>query len=200
MNYGETLAYWYLRLNGFFLLRNFVLHPLQESEAGDRYPADSDLLAIRFPHVYEEIGGQPEDWDSRLSTWGFSLHEDIIGLIVEVKTSPNLVRARLESNSFNQRRIRQAVQRMGMFERAETMSVANELLQNPISTKRGPYHLGKLLVSHRMLEGKWLNITLEESERFIRDRLRKYSNLKRRDRMFFPDELIQYLVWQASRA
>jgi hypothetical protein len=27
MNYGETLTYWYLRLNGFFLLRNFVLHP-----------------------------------------------------------------------------------------------------------------------------------------------------------------------------
>ena len=45
MNYGETLAYWYLRLNGFFLLRNFVLHPLHESEANDRYTADSDLLA-----------------------------------------------------------------------------------------------------------------------------------------------------------
>lgn len=26
MNYGETLAYWYLRLNGFFLLNNFVVH------------------------------------------------------------------------------------------------------------------------------------------------------------------------------
>jgi hypothetical protein len=72
MNYGETLAYWYLRLNGFFPLRNFVLHPLNGSEANDRYTADSDLLAIRFPYVYEEIGGQPEDWDSRFSSWGLS--------------------------------------------------------------------------------------------------------------------------------
>jgi hypothetical protein len=36
MNYGETLAYWYLRLNGFFLLQNFVLHPIAESEGNDK--------------------------------------------------------------------------------------------------------------------------------------------------------------------
>lgn len=201
MNYGETLAYWYLRLNGFFLLRNFVLHPLQESEANDRYTADSDLLAIRFPYVYEETGGQPDDWDStRFTNWGYSLEEDIIGLIVEVKTSPNPDRSMIERNSFNQTRIKQAVQRMGMFEREETISMANELLRNPISSKRGPYHLGKLLFSHRRLKGKWLNITLEESEHFIRERLRKYSGPKREGRMFFPDELIQYLAWQTSRA
>ncbi len=88
MNYGETLTYWYLRLNGFFLLRNFVLYPPYESEGTHNQAADSDLLAVCFPHVYEEIGGQPDDWDSRFRTWSFSLDEDIIGLIVEVKTSP----------------------------------------------------------------------------------------------------------------
>ncbi len=51
MNYGETLTYWYLRLNGFFLLRNFVLHPSYESEGTNNQAADSDLLAVRFPHV-----------------------------------------------------------------------------------------------------------------------------------------------------
>lgn len=51
-----------------------MLHPPNESEANNRHTADSDLLAIRFPHVYEEIGGQPEDGDStRFTTWGFSL-------------------------------------------------------------------------------------------------------------------------------
>ena len=55
MNYGETLAYWYLRLNGFIPMRNFVLHP--SVNATDKNSADSDLLAVRFLHVYEEIGG-----------------------------------------------------------------------------------------------------------------------------------------------
>jgi hypothetical protein len=71
------------------IIRRGVLHPLHESAGDDNQTADCDLLAVRFPHVYEEIGGQSGDWDSRFSTWGFSLDEDIIGLIVEVKTSPN---------------------------------------------------------------------------------------------------------------
>ncbi len=198
MNYGETLAYWYLRFNGFFPLRNFVLHPLQERMGDDNQTADCDLLAVRFPHVYEEIGGQSDDWDPRLSTWGFSLDEDIIGLIVEVKTSPNAESARIERISFHRRRLSQAVQRLGMFEREETTSITDELLRNAISTKQGSYRIGKLLFSERAMRGAWLNITLQESEQFIRDRLQKYSDPKRQARMFFPDELIQYLAWQAS--
>ena len=38
-NYGEELAYWYLRLNGFFLIENFVIHN-QEHENG----SDVDML------------------------------------------------------------------------------------------------------------------------------------------------------------
>lgn len=198
MNYGETLAYWYLRLNGFFPLRNFVLHPLHESTSDDNQTADCDLLAVRFPHVYEEIGGQSGDWDSRFNTWGFSLDEDIIGLIVEVKTSPNAVSARIERNSFRGSRLSQAVQRMGMFAREETTSITDELLCNPISTKQGPYRIGKLLFSQQEMGGAWLNITLQESEQFIRARLHKYSDPKRQARMFFPDELMQYLAWKSA--
>lgn len=29
MNYGEDAVYWYLRLNGFFSVTNFVLHPTE---------------------------------------------------------------------------------------------------------------------------------------------------------------------------
>lgn len=87
MNYAETLAYWYLRLNGFFPLKNFVLHSSRREERLGREGAeqnegyipgaDCDLIAVRFPHVYEEIGGQPRqeeaiednegDWDKRFS-------------------------------------------------------------------------------------------------------------------------------------
>ncbi len=51
-NYGEELAYWYLRLNGFFVLDNFVYHRTKHNRDGD-----ADLLAIRLPNVKEPIGG-----------------------------------------------------------------------------------------------------------------------------------------------
>src|SRR5260370_1616652 len=179
MNYGETLTYWYLRLNGFFLLRNFVLHPPYESEGTNNQAADSDLLAVRFPHVYEDIGGQPDDWDSRFRTWGFYLEEDVIGLIIEVKTSPNANRSEIRENSFNRSRIKQAVQRMGMFKLEDTEDIVDELWSTAVTTKRGPYRLGKLLFSQRPVRGVWLNIKLQEAEQFSTDRLQKYSELKR---------------------
>lgn len=78
MNYGETLVKWYLRLNGFFLIRNFVLHYV-----GTRRTSDWDLLAVRFPHVYETIGGTRDDWDNgRFEQWGFALSKHIIGLMI----------------------------------------------------------------------------------------------------------------------
>lgn len=39
-NYGEERAYWYLRLNGFFPLSNFVVH----KDEMVQYRADVDLL------------------------------------------------------------------------------------------------------------------------------------------------------------
>ncbi len=164
MNYSETLAYWYLRFNGFFLIQNFVLHPLADSEGSDKQAADIDLLAVRFPYVYEETGGQPDDWDPKLRIWGFAPEEEIIGLIVEVKTSPHAESAGIQQNSFNHIRIRQAVQRLGMFQPEDAKLIADELKSIAVATRRGPYHVGKLLFSHSELEGGWRNITLLDAE------------------------------------
>lgn len=57
-NYGEELAYWYLRLNGFFPITNFVLHSLINKRRKKPYNADADILAIRPANACEEIGGQ----------------------------------------------------------------------------------------------------------------------------------------------
>lgn len=40
----ERLAYWYLRLNGFFVLDNFVIHP----DTGSDQRTDVDLFGVRF--------------------------------------------------------------------------------------------------------------------------------------------------------
>jgi hypothetical protein len=78
----EKVAYWYFRLNGFFQIENFVVHPGRRG--GQR--TDADLLAVRFPHRAERLFDDPYDTmvdDSRLS-----LSSDQIDVVVaEVKTN-----------------------------------------------------------------------------------------------------------------
>lgn len=53
----EKVAYWYFRLNGFFQIENFVVHPARRG--GQR--TDADLLAVRFPHRSERLFDDPND-------------------------------------------------------------------------------------------------------------------------------------------
>jgi hypothetical protein len=51
----EKVAYWYLRLNGFFQIEDFCVHP--GGRGGAR--TDADLLAVRFPHRAERLFDDP---------------------------------------------------------------------------------------------------------------------------------------------
>lgn len=189
MNFGETLAYWYLRLNGFIPLRNFVLH---RANIEALQSADTDLLAIRFPHVYEEIGGKPVDWDHvRFAAWGLDL-ERPIALIVEVKTGaidPQMRWWRVP-------RLRAAILRMGIVEKAAANDIAMQLEQaNGVEV--GDWIIAKLLVSNETVNGAWLNLTLEEADTFIANRIKRYKDEKDADRLRFPDDLMQYLAWKS---
>jgi len=56
---AEDVAYWYLRLNGFLLLRNFLVH-------GDRRGdtrTEIDILGVRFPHRQEHLANPMSDDD-----------------------------------------------------------------------------------------------------------------------------------------
>lgn len=189
MNFGESLTYWYLRLNGFFPLSNFVLH---RANIENRPSADTDLLAVRFPHVYEEIGGQADDWDhERFANWGIRLDEPI-ALIVEVKTGPrsSVVRA------WRRERLMAAIQRLGIFEPALVENLVGALQERSRIRESG-WVLAKLLVSNQpSTDGPWLNLTLGEAEEFVRRRIERYRDPKRADRFFFPDTLMQYLAWK----
>lgn len=198
MNYGETLVYWYLRLNGFFPLRNFVLHRLQPPR-GNRENADVDLLAVRFPFV--RVYGDPsiqnrqgdDDWDEKLKDLLPDLTRTITGLIVEVKTSDpgNL-------SSFAERRIRADIERLGFFaQQAVVNQVTDNLLGRAIVTE-GQYCIGKLLVSEDEMPGAWMNLTMAAIDEFIGNRMKKYIDPKYAARGFFPDDLIQYIIWREN--
>jgi hypothetical protein len=197
MNYGETLAYWYLRLNGFFPLRNFVLHRLQQQN-GTRENADVDLLVIRFPYVHERYGdindeyeSWDDDWDPNLIMHLPDLMTTITGLIVEVKTSITG-----ELSSFKNRRIRADIERLGFFEEKEVIDrVVADLGEGKI-TYEGKYCIGKLLVSEDERHGAWINLTIGEIDDFIRHRMNRYNDLKYAARHMFHDDLIQYIIWR----
>ena len=79
----EKVAYWYFRLNGFFQIENFVVHP--ERRGGQR--TDTDLLAVRFPHRAERLFDDPNDVMPD-DEHGSSLSRDVIDVVIaEVKTN-----------------------------------------------------------------------------------------------------------------
>lgn len=79
----EKVAYWYFRLNGFFQIENFVIHP--ERRGSQR--TDADLIAVRFPYraerMFDDPGGIMADDNERLA-----LSDRLIDIVIaEVKTN-----------------------------------------------------------------------------------------------------------------
>lgn len=142
MNYGETIAYWYFRLNGFVPMTNLVLH---EPDNDTQYKSDSDLLAVRFPYVFEEIGGRPEDWDNeRFNHWGLDhLHSTVI-VFCEVKTGA--YKKKSINKSFSSDRLRYAVSRVGFLDPSCVQDAVQELGAKPTIT-RGSNQITKVLIN-----------------------------------------------------
>jgi hypothetical protein len=192
MNFAEELVYWYLRLNGFFPITNFVLH---HNEAN--WQGDTDLVAVRFPHVSEDIGGRPEDWDPRFrNEWGIDLTAGMVGLIVEVKGG------RWQRNELNDSEwhISYGLRRLGMIAADNLDAAVNELTHAPI-TPIGGVTSAKLLVANgrRRREPPWLRLELDDVDEFVRERMRRYQE-KQAQRFFFKGDLIQYLAWKGGAA
>ena len=53
----DAVAEWFLRLNGFFTIPNFVIHTVTHEE-GRQQRTDADVLGVRFPYRLEEVGGR----------------------------------------------------------------------------------------------------------------------------------------------
>jgi hypothetical protein len=181
MNYGEELAYWYLRFNGFFPLTNFVLH----TNATYSDPSDCDILAIRHPFVYEDVGGQEDDWDPKLRN--FLDFNCIVGVICEVKTSS--VR-----RPFPDRNIEAGIDRFGFF---ADSSNAKKALLNREEYSEDNYQIVKLLIANQNRISntrRCFLIPLPHARNFIKGHIRKYLQDKYAQRFFFKSTLIQEII------
>jgi len=180
-NYGERIVYWYLRLNGFFLLENFVIHRTVGS-------SDVDVIGVRFPHVFEEVGGHPDDWDQTL--FDFFEPNIPIGLITEVKTGVNYD----VQDVFQAQNISYSVGRFGFVKDPRTLE--DPVSKNARFVELNQFQIGKILFSDKDLKksDRFFHISLSHARKFLENRMRKYPDEKFRDRLRFNSELIQDLI------
>lgn len=192
MNYGEELGYWYLRLNGFFPLRNFVIHRCKRKRI--EYRSDLDIVAVRPPHVFEEIGGQLEDWDPYLK--GKLDFTRYIGVLCEVKTG----RFKKE-DLFPEPYLRTGVERLGLVPRTRVDEAVRALEKESGFLGNGARkRICKLLVSpDEHQAASYLNRSIGQVEDFILNRVEKYADEKYASRMFFPSPMFQLLIAQVKR-
>jgi len=119
---AESLAYWYLRLNGYLTIPNLVVHP--DPGTRHREQTDVDVLGVRFPYRSELLVDSMQD-DERVI-----LVPDKPGIILaEVKVSGGcrLNRSWTETRQQNMERI---VQFIGAFPRTEWAAVSESLYSN----------------------------------------------------------------------
>jgi len=199
MNYGETLASWYLRLNGFFTIPNYVLHQKKDVLA---YSADCDIIAIRPPHIYEEIGGQPHDWDRKFEEFGIDIRTKTVGVIVEVKTG-KFSKDDITTGSFGPDRISYALKRLGFWpydtENMTIEEICTHLRTHP-HFENDTHYVMKLLIADISAPIARLPIhqlSLKEVDTFISNRFELYKQ-KFPDRHFFPSDLMQYMIWKST--
>ena len=184
MNYGEEYALWYLRLNGFFPISNFVIHGNSEIQ----HSSDCDILAVRFPYVYEEIGGQEDDWDDVLKNkLDFS---KIIGIICEVKTGKFQ-----KDTLFRKKYVQYSIGRLGFLPQEHIKELSDSLEGLQTISVDEHYQIAKLLVANDGTETeRYFFINLEHVIDFLNQRVKKYPKEKYRDRMFFSSILFQSVI------
>lgn len=190
VNFGERIAYWYLRLQGFLLVEDFVLH---RGEEIDR-TADCDLVGVRFRHSVERIDGialKPHPpFISSLSA-----SEKHVAVIVQVKTG----RKNEPGRAFEPERLKYALQFVGAFPEEDLDAIVKQLHTKPVVYAVNDWVVAKVLFAEEPDQTCAVPVLLGDAITFIEDRLAEFHNRKSADRLFFPDELMQFLAWRSSK-
>lgn len=186
-NYAEEIAYLYFRLNGFFLLDNYVTHA---GENKNRMHTDSDILGIKTNLVKESVGlVGPNDIDKKLSDIikGYSY----IGLLCEVKGGVS------DDWIIRDDRIKPCISRMGLLQHKEIDACVKNLKEDYmyISKDKNTIII-KIVATNHYRENnikKWHLISIDSMLKFIQNRAKKYT-VKQRGWNFYASNLFQYIL------
>lgn len=187
-NFAEEIAYLYFRLNGFFLLDNYVTHA---GESENRSHADSDLLGIRTNKVYEDAGLRTS-FDVHVKLRHILGDCEFTGLICEVKGG--------DSNDWtlSENKLLPCIRRIGLLDQFETVFAIHELRERNIYTSYDKTRrIIKIVATNNPnqdeIANRWFHLTLDEMLAFIERRARRYPE-KARGWNFYSSNLFQYLL------
>ncbi len=168
---AESLAYWYLRLNGFLSIQNFVVHPDQ----GRNQETDVDLMAVRFPFRSENLIRPMRDDKV------FSKHKIPYIVFTEVKAGRcSLNGPWTKPERQNMKRVLHA---LGAFTEKENDWIAHELYRNGTFQNQF-YHVSLMCIGaeiNEQIKQKFPyvpQIIWDHILRFIFKRFREYKNQK----------------------
>jgi hypothetical protein len=125
---AEKLTYWYLRLNGFLTIQNFIVHP----DTGSEQRTDADILGVRFPYR-AELWPHPMVDDIRFS----AIADRPYIILAEVKR----MECQLNGPWTAQERenIQRVLRAVGRFREKQTQTVANALYKTGVYDGRATY-------------------------------------------------------------
>jgi hypothetical protein len=177
MSTPERLAYWYLRLNGFLSIENFVVHPDQ----GVNQRTDADLLAVRFRHRAENLERPMAD-DPRVS----DVDTYVNLIIAEVKTSACALNG--PWTRVPDRNIHRVLAAIGCVEEPKTDAVAKSLYaEGCFQDETATIRLMAFGDRPGELSIPAAQVLYDDMSEFIWDRLRAYDREKRSVGNWAPD-------------
>lgn len=196
MNYAEELSYWYLRLNGFFIITDFVLHHKH---------GDTDLLGIRAPHASEFVKGKRLEEDAVLiklfNESGCNFYNDISCIIAEVKGGKNPISSTEIQEKFDLETLKYALNRIGLFRSCDIDNAAKDLEKTKALTIKNNFSIHKILFAHvdsfkPKKEDEFSFVSLEQVVKFLESRMS--LDFKIRDWALFDSNVIQQMIHQAA--
>jgi hypothetical protein len=169
---AEALAYWFLRLNGFLTIQNFVVHP----DTGQDQETDVDVLGVRFPFRAENLVKPMRDHEV------FTQYQDKpLFVIAEVTVQPCKLNGPW-TNPARQNMLR-VLRAIGAFSAHHALAVAAALYGNGYF-EDSIYCVSLVCVGRERSSGvaqRYPNVpqlTLEHLARFIYGRFREYRRQK----------------------
>lgn len=192
-NYAERLAYWFLRLNGFFILENYVIDSYNSK-------AEHDLLAVRLPYAREAISGVDIEHHALFGEGELAVcRKSICGLVVQVKGGGQLGRRQYPGNAFRRERIEHAIRRVGLFSDPEEKEAFDALTPSP-TYKTNSAVFAKLFMAERVPDRpeSYISISLRDVDEYVVTRLRQ-ATIKQSHWHYFHDPFAQYIILRNGR-
>jgi hypothetical protein len=192
----ERLAYWYLRLNGFLTIENFIVH----DEGGLAQRTDVDLIGLRFPHRREayDVYGNAEHWmnDDQF----FASRKKPFAIFVEVATGQCKLNGPWTTHAKNN--MPRAIRAMGLFASAWEVEAASQQVYATGRYLSAEVELGLASIGERpnpklaaqfpsVIQITWRNVT-----DFIFDRFAGFERIKRDHSQWDMDG---HLLWRMFR-